>query len=144
MKTDSRDYLLLEYAHLRDEVLAALKDVAVNEKLALVISGSYWAWLATKSEYAGPATIIAWIPSCLVILFFLRWRALEQKFATVGGYLLRIEQAFELDGLGWEHHLKVVGKHWFRFHGWLFWFLLLIGNTVVGYFWSLRAVSPAV
>ena len=85
MIPDSKDYLLLEYAHLRDEVLAALKDVSVNEISALAISGGYWAWLATESAQADPATVTAWMPSCLVILFFLRWRALEQKFATFGG-----------------------------------------------------------
>ena len=138
MKTDSRDYLLLEYAQLRDEVLAALKDVSANEILAVAISGGYWAWLATEYAPADPAPVTVWIPSCLVILFFLRWRALEQKFATFGGYLLRVEQAFELEGLGWEHHLKVVGKHWFRFHGWLFWFLLFTGNSLIGHLWSLR------
>lgn len=141
MKADSHDYLLLEYAHLRDEVLAALKDVSANEKLALAISGAYWAWLAANFEHANPSAFIAWIPSCLVLLFFLRWRALEQKFATLGGYLVRIEQAFELDGLGWEHHLKVVGKHWFRFHAWLLWFLLFTGNTLVGHLWRLRAAG---
>ena len=102
-------------------------------------SGGYWVWLATAHSQADRSPVTVWIPSCLVILFFLRWRALEQKFTTFGGYLHRIEQSFDLEALGWEHHLKVVGKHWFRFHGWLFWFLLFTGNTVVGRLWSLRA-----
>ncbi len=138
MTAESREYLLHEYNHLRDEVLAALHDVSGNEKVAVLFSGAYWAWIFAKTEHLGHGAVFAWIPSCLVLLLFLRWRALEQKFATIGGYLLQIEQALELDGLGWEHHLKLVGKHWFRFHGWLFWILLVTGNTIVGYLWSAR------
>lgn len=140
MKPDAYNYLLLEYAHLRDEVIAALKEVSSNEKLAVLMSAAFWAWLAANHEPADPVGVGVWIPSFLAILFFLRWRALEQKFATIGGYLLRVEQAFEVGGLGWEHHLKVVGKHWFRFHGWLYWFLLITANTVLGCLWISRAV----
>jgi hypothetical protein len=138
MNAATREFLVHQYDHLRAEVLAALNDVSGNEKFAVLLSGAYWVWIVSNPNYPAPTPVVAWIPSCLVLLLFLRWRALEQKFAAIGAYLFQIETTLELEGLGWEHHLQVVGKHWFRFHGWLFWILLVTGNAIVGYSWSAR------
>ncbi|MFQ5545820.1 MAG: hypothetical protein ACE5FE_07575 [Acidiferrobacterales bacterium] len=134
MKTETRQYLLTEYPHLRAEILDALKEVPANEKWALVTSGAFWAWLASLTDQAKLIPTITWVPAALTFLLFLRWRALEQKFGTLGAYLLRIEQALELENFGWETHIGSCGKHWFRYYGWAFWGLLFAGNVFLAIF----------
>lgn len=138
MTPDSHAFLLAEYAALRGEVLSALEDVAGNEKLALLASVGYWAVLGVTSPGIAGAGCQPWLPLGLTGLLFFRWRGLENKFTTCGAYLARLESAFELDGLGWEHHIQAQARRWFRFHGWLFWVLLALGNLGASLWWPGR------
>ena len=124
MKPEAKEFLLAEYAELRHEILDALRQVPTNEKWALTISGVFWAWYAS-GEY--PAVIVC-IPVVLVVLLFFRWRAIENKFSTFGAYIKKVEERFDLEGLGWEHFIEGPSRHWFRPYGWVTWISLIIGN----------------
>lgn len=150
MKTETREFLLTEYAHLRSEVVDAVKEVPANEKWALLTSGAFWGWLASLCNRADLVSVVWWVPAALTVLFFLRWRALENKFEAFGKYLLRVEKGLELDGYGWEHHINASVKNrfrinarvknWFRIYGWGFWCLLFAGNIFLALWHRCNAV----
>lgn len=141
---------MTEYAHLRSEVLDAVKEVPANEKWALLTSGAFWGWLASSSSRADLVPVVWWVPTALTVLFFLRWRALDDKFTTFGKYLRRVENGLGLEGYGWEHHIntsvkdffgiKARVRNWFRIYGWGFWCLLFAGNVFLALRYTCNAV----
>lgn len=139
MDSETREFLLLEYECLRDEVLEALKEIPANEKWALLVSGAFWTLFASTPERNVLIAFTPWLPSALTFLFFLRWRALEDKFLVFEEYLLRVESGLAIEGFGWEAHLRGSRKNrfrWFRWYGWLFWGLLFVGNVVLAAGWA--------
>jgi len=62
---------------------------------------------------------------------FLRWRAIENKFTSYNTYLKKVEGKFEVDGLGWEHHIDDAERHWFRYSGRSTWIALLSINIAL-------------
>lgn len=131
MTPDAKEFLLAEYAHLRAEILDALRQVPANEKWALTISGVFWAWFALSQSKLPHPLIVVWFPAVLVAVLCLRWRAIEDKFTTFNEYVRQVEERFELDGLGWEHHINDAGRHWFRKSERLTWGALVLGNVAL-------------
>lgn len=131
MKAETKDFLLAEYSHLRSEIQDAVQQVPANEKWALTISGVFWAWLGSDLSRAEHLQIVVWIPAVIVFLLFLRWRAIEHKFTAYNTYLKKVEERFEVDGLGWEHHIDDAGRHWFRHYGRITWAALFFINIAL-------------
>ena len=130
---DSRQsFLLSEYSALRQEILDTLKELPSNEKLGLVFSGAYWAWVLSNLGGTMYLSIAVWIPGVLSILFALRARSFGKKLGSFHNYLLKIEQEFDLGELGWEKHLETKKGGWFEGYNRAFWPALIFGNVVAG------------
>lgn len=132
MDKNSKDYLLSEYSSLRQEVLDTLKEVTTNEKAVLLFSGAYWAWTLTNLNNIKYLDIVAWVPVVLSLLFTLRAFSLDKKFDTFHKYILNLESQFNLEGLGWEHHIGNKKRGWFTLYNRLFWGILFLGNFIAG------------
>jgi len=128
MNEKDKDFLLAEYNHLKDEILDMNRLVPLNEKWAVVVSGVSWAWLAINHKDLPLKAVIVWIPFVLVTVLFLRSRAFEKKYDAFNTYLRRVEEKFELEGLGWEKFIHERGRHLFKYYSTFIWSALALGN----------------
>ncbi len=132
MDESRRQFLLSEYSALRQEILETLKELPSNEKLGMVFSGAFWAWVLTKPEGRHYIFVTAWIPGALSILFALRAKAFSKKLHDFHNYLVKIESEFDLGKLGWEKHMEEREEGWFERYNKAFWPALIFGNIAVG------------
>ena len=132
MTENRREFLLLEYSALRQEIQETLKDLPSNEKFGLIFNGAYWGWLLTNVVNPMYLYVAVWVPGVLTILFALRARALGKKFYDFHNYILKIEREFDLGELGWEKHLDTRETGWFKIYSNAFWPALILGNVLAG------------
>lgn len=129
MKEEARKHLEAEYGYIREEVLSMLKEAPANERWAVVSTAVFWAWFETAGKQHSLLDVLAFIPFLFSSILFIRWRGLNNKFDAINSYIRKIEQSFELDGLGWETFIDQDKKrHWFSWYQWPFWILLILGN----------------
>lgn len=141
MKEESKQFLITEYASLREEILDTLREVPKNERLALVLSAAFWGWLIGNAAGHGYLYVAVWVPAALTYLLQRRAKSFDEKFKAFRVYLLKLEDRFELEGLGWEHFLDGYGSDWFSRSARPFWKVLLTGNLL---FAVVAAISYAV
>ena len=122
-----------EYAALREEILETLREIPKNERLALVLSAAFWAWLISNTGGHGYIYVAVWIPAALTYLFRKRAISFDKKFEAFRLYLMKVEEKFDLEGLGWEHFLEEHGSDWFSGSARPFWNVLLWGNLAFAF-----------
>ena len=83
-------FLLAEYAGLREEVKWIISQTEALENLALAASGGIWAWLITQ-EWNPVYWLGVWLPFLISLLFYGKRRALSASLKTVSNYILKIE-----------------------------------------------------
>lgn len=100
----SADFLLSEFAKLRDEILEAIKEIRALERYFLLVTGALLGWLLSSVSRASPE--FYGLPLLMAVLFGIRVYALHLQISYIGGYIKRIETEFIDNDLGWEHHLS--------------------------------------
>lgn len=131
MVTETRkEFLLAEHASLRNEILEMIKDSPRNQRLALIINGSFWAWITTNLHSPPYVYVSIWAPLLLTVLLYLRSDAMSKKTKALHNYLLQVEAQFELDGLGWETYIQKEGRAWVSNSVKVFWGALVFANVV--------------
>lgn len=130
MSENSKNFLMSEYRALREEILESLGEIPKNERLALVLCAAFWAWLVSNTNTHGYIYVAVWVPAALTYLLRKRAIAFDKKFEAFRVYLLKVEEQFNLEGLGWEHFLEDYGSDWFSASARPFWKVLFWGNIV--------------
>ena len=128
MDETKKEFLLTEYASLREEILIAIQEITKIERYALIFSGAYWAWFFSNEI---PFLVAVWAPMLFTLLFGMRVKSIGRQFGFFTNYLQKLESEFKLGGFGWEHHLKSEGLGWLGSYAKLFWGLLLVCNIVI-------------
>ena len=131
MSNLDREFLLLEYKSLRQEISESLKDVPGNERNAILVSGAFWVWFLSDGISEVYYYGAVFIPLALSCAFLLRAKAIAAKFASLRDYISKLESKLELDGLGWETFLLNSPPNWFKEQSILFWRLLILGNFII-------------
>ncbi len=105
----TKEYLKEEQKQRRQEIENLIERTESDQKNGLVITGAFWAWLATNSDklYTPVDWLAVWLPTIIMLFFFYRWRMLSDAMDQAADYMIQLEEYFKVpDGLGWEHYLK--------------------------------------
>jgi hypothetical protein len=128
MDEQAKEFLLVEFNKLRDEILQSLKETWNLERQSVIAAGVIWTWCLANAKTPG-YTILIWTPLAITTLSALRSLGLLLQMQHLGRYVRRLEQDFPLPkGLGWES--SALNDQFRRFAGIVFW-VILIAMTVV-------------
>jgi hypothetical protein len=132
MNEAQMQYLLKEHDNLRKEIEELEKHLYTTENFALLISGGFWAWILTNSQWGKNFSAILFVPAIISFLLFIRWISLGRSMSLVGRYLLQIEKEFNLPhDLGWENYLLKKRSYWVIIYHIIYFFTIFIGNLLM-------------
>ena len=112
---DQLQFHLEEFRQLRAEILLRSRIQIQLEAFTVVAVGLLFWFLATNSqilrERPGAAQILAWWSPLLIVLAgYVWWRMYVRRNYRIATYVLKLEERFATQGLGWEHFLLETSK----------------------------------
>ncbi len=135
----TKEYLKEEQKQRRQELENLIQRTESDQKNGLLITGAFWAWLATNSDklYTPFDRLAVWLPTIIMLFFYYRGRMLSSEMDQAADYMIKLEEYFKVPvGLGWEHYLKEarekkkVPEH-MEVTAKLFWHILIPVNVVI-------------
>ena len=147
-------FLLKEYTTLKGDMLEAVKETRLLERVAVGATAAIWTWVIgngaeTASGFLTGMTTPDWIkwfpvlalllPILLVRVLFRRAVALTEYIDYLALYLRKVEEAFIKggknspgEGFGWEKWWRDSGKFKpKRRTFWAFWWVLWAGTFII-------------
>ena len=126
-----------EYGHLKKEIEGLVAGTTANLQYAIALSGGIFAWVLVTARTAVdfsnfPANAAWFLPAALTIAFAVATCAMYLRIGQMGDYLLKLEEAYADDDLGWERHFRRQPTVFLYVYG-AAWVALIVGDFLFGW-----------
>jgi hypothetical protein len=93
----TKEYLKEEQKQRRQELENLIQRTESDQKNGLLITGAFWARLATNSDklYTPFDMLAVWLPAIIMLFFYYRGRMLSSEMDQAADYMIKLEEYFK-------------------------------------------------